>query len=693
MANNKVTQKFLPASERTKNWRIFLVVILLVIIGGMINVGAYYNKAVDWLGKKTNQVVVLPHTKEIPFRLGLDLQGGTHLVYQANVSAVDDKDKASAVEGARDVIERRVNSFGVNEPVVQTNKSGGNYQIMVELAGVSNVSDAIKMIGETPLLEFKEKSDQAKAVSSDQQKKIDESFKTAEKKATDILGKAISGGNFSELAKELSDDQNTKSNGGDLGWISQSSQPEIYQDVKNLAVGKVSELIKTSQGYMILKLEDKRTKTNPFNNQADKEVKAAHILICYIGTEGCQSNLTKAQAYDKIKKLKQQATPKNFAQLAKDNSTEPGAKNTGGELGWFGSGAMVKPFEDAVFPQAKGTISYVVETKFGYHIIYKEDERTAEEYKVSQILINAGVDATAQPDETNWKNTELTGKNLKRAVVQFDPNTGAPQVSLEFDAQGAKLFEDVTARNVGKQVAIFLDGYAISSPTVNEKISGGKAVITGSFNIKEAKLLAQRLNTGALPVPITLVNQQLVGPSLGQKSVSASLLAGLIGFSLVALFMILYYRLPGLLAVCALIFYSIFVLAVFKILSVTMTLSGIAGFILSIGMAVDANVLIFERMKEELKKGKPLGTAIDEGFRRAWPSIRDSNSASLITCFWLYFFYSGTIQGFATTLALGIVISLFTAITVTRIFLKLADFKSLEDKTWLFGVKNKDLNN
>lgn len=693
MANNKVTQKFLPTSERTKNWRIFLVVLFLVIIGGMINVGSYYNKATDWLSGKTNQMIVLPHTKEIAFRLGLDLQGGTHLVYQANVSAVDDKDKVSAVEGARDVIERRVNSFGVSEPVVQTNKSGGNYQIMVELAGVSNVADAIKMIGETPLLEFKEQNTEEKPVSTDEQKMIDDSFKAAEKKATDVLGKAISGGNFFELAKEFSDDQDTKSNGGDLGWINQSNQPEAYQEAKKLTVGKVSELIKTSQGYQIYKLEEKRTKTNPFNNQADKEVKAAHILICYTGIEGCQSNLTKDQAYEKIKTLKQQATIKNFAQLAKDNSTEPGAKNSGGELGWFSSGAMVKPFEDAVFPQAKGTISYVVETKFGYHIIYKEDERTSEEYKVSRILINAGVSTTTQAGETDWKNTELTGKNLKRAVVQFDPNTGAPQVSLEFDEQGAKLFEDVTARNISKQVAIFLDGYAISSPTVNEKISGGKAVITGSFNIKEAKLLAQRLNTGALPVPITLVNQQLVGPSLGQKSVSASLTAGLIGFLLVAIFMILYYRLPGLLAVCALIFYSIFVLAIFKILSVTMTLSGIAGFILSIGMAVDANVLIFERLKEELKKGKQLGSAIDEGFRRAWPSIRDSNSASLITCFWLYFFYSGTIQGFAITLALGIIVSLFTAITVTRIFLKLADLKSLENKTWLFGVKNNDINN
>jgi preprotein translocase subunit SecD len=192
-----------------------------------------------------------------------------------------------------------------------------------------------------------------------------------------------------------------------------------------------------------------------------------------------------------------------------------------------------------------------------------------------------------------------------------------------------------------------------------------------------------------LPVPVTLVNQQLIGPSLGQKSIDDSLRAGFVGFALVAIFMILYYRLPGLLAVAALCVYSVLALAGFKLMSVTLTLSGLAGFILSIGMAVDANVLIFERIKEELKSGKPLASSIDEGFKRAWPSIRDSNTSSLITCAVLYAFYTGTIRGFAVTLSLGIVISMFSAITVTRIFLKIVESRWMESHLWLFGVAKK----
>ena len=221
--------------------------------------------------------------------------------------------------------------------------------------------------------------------------------------------------------------------------------------------------------------------------------------------------------------------------------------------------------------------------------------------------------------EAQWKNTELTGKNLKGASVQFNSNSSYPEVSLEFDAEGAKMFEDITARNINKPVAIFLDNYAISTPTVNEKITGGKAVISGKFGVEEAKLLAQRLNAGALPVPIELINQSTVGATLGNTSLLASLKAGLFGFLLVALFMIIIYRFPGFLSVIALSFYGILVLAIFKLLSITLTLAGLAGFILSIGIAVDANVLIFERLKEELRKDKPLPTALAESFNRAWP--------------------------------------------------------------------------
>jgi preprotein translocase subunit SecD len=306
-------------------------------------------------------------------------------------------------------------------------------------------------------------------------------------------------------------------------------------------------------------------------------------------------------------------------------------------------------------------------------------------------------------------------------VVEFNSQDGSPEVSLAFDDAGAKMFEEITARNIGKPVAIYLDGYAISVPTVNEKITGGKASISGKFNITEAKLLAQRLNAGALPVPIELVNQQTIGASLGQKSIADSLKAGLIGFVIIVLFMILFYRLPGLMAVLALTVYSLIVFAVFKIgfsmaalllvgiflvigitvngwfilfaflsyillyligglAPVTLTLAGLAGAIVSVGMAVDANILIFARMKEEIANGKPLGSAIEDGFKRAWPSIRDSNFNTLITCFILIMFTTSAVKGFAITLGLGVIISMFTAIFITRNFLNLIPAVWLEKR-------------
>ncbi len=283
----------------------------------------------------------------------------------------------------------------------------------------------------------------------------------------------------------------------------------------------------------------------------------------------------------------------------------------------------------------------------------------------------------------------MTGRNLKRASVQFNPQDNTPEVSLEFDEQGAKMFEEVTARNVGKPVAIFLDGYPISTPNVNEKITGGKAVISGNFTVTEARDLTKRLNAGALPLPITLVNQQTIGASLGQQSVDNSLKAGFIGLALVALFMIIYYRFLGFLSVLALAAYGILSLAIFKLWPVTLTLSGIAGFILSIGMAVDANILIFERLKEELRAGKSLSSATADGFSRAWPSIRDSNFTTMIVCLVLIQFSTSVIKGFAVTLLLGVLISMFSAITITRTLLRLFSEQWFEKHRWLIGYKHK----
>ena len=383
----------------------------------------------------------------LPFKLGLDLRGGAHLVYKADVSAINSSEISSAMEGLRDVIERRVNIFGVAEPLIQVEETGilksienKEQRLIVELPGVTDVNQSIKMIGETPFLEFR--------------------------------------------------------------------------------------------------LENK-------------------------------------------------------------------------------------------------------------NIEIKEDTSLYEAFL----------------------STDLTGRYLKKAVLNFDQTTSEPQVSLEFNDEGAKLFAKITKENVGTRLAIFLDGIPISTPVIREEIPSGKAQITGQFTPQEAKLLVQRLNSGALPVPISLVSQQSIGPTLGEKVLFKGIRAGIYGIILVAVFLIFWYKIPGLIAVFALSIYVVLVLAIFKLIPVTITAAGIAGFILSVGMAVDANILIFERMKEERRLGKTLNTSILEGFSRAWLSIRDSNVSSLITSVILYWIGTSMIRGFALTLMIGILISMFSAIIITRTFL------------------------
>jgi len=410
----------------------------LLILAGL---GIAYFDAVNFLKPES---FLYSKILSVPFKLGLDLQGGVHLTYKADLSAIKPAEAADAMEGLRDVIERRVNAFGVGEPLVQVEKSaGGDQRLIVELPGVTNVNEAIKMIGETPFLEFKTE-----------------------------------------------------------------------------------------------------------NPNADK--------------------LTEEEKKDS-----------------------------------------------------------------------------------SKVFVSS----------------DLTGRYLKKAILDFDQTTFEPVISLEFNDEGGKLFAKLTKENVGKSIAIFLDGAPISVPNVREEITGGKAQITGQFTPQEAKLLVQRLNSGALPVPVSLISQQSVGPTLGEKFLAKGIMAGIYGMILVSLFLILWYRLPGLAAVLALGLYTIIILALFKLIPVTLTAAGIAGFILSVGMAVDANILIFERMKEELKKGKNLQSAISEGFSRAWLSIRDSNISSLITAGILFWMGTSMIKGFALTLGVGILISMFSAITVSRTFL------------------------
>ncbi|RLT53927.1 MAG: protein translocase subunit SecD [Chloroflexi bacterium] len=269
--------------------------------------------------------------------------------------------------------------------------------------------------------------------------------------------------------------------------------------------------------------------------------------------------------------------------------------------------------------------------------------------------------------------TIMSGADLESANVTRNSNTGEYVISFTLNEKGTQIFGDHTTKSTGAYLAIVLDGAVISSPTIREPITSGTGQISGQFTADSANQLALQLRYGALPVPLKVVNTRTIGPTLGQDSVRLSQNAGLIGFFTVALFMILYYRLPGLVAVMALAMYSAITFALFKIIPVTLTLPGIAGFVLSVGVAVDANILIFERMKEELRGGRRLAKALDEGFGRAWPSIRDSNISSLITCAILYWFGSSfgasLVQGFALTLALGIAVSLFTALVATRTML------------------------
>lgn len=389
-------------------------------------------------------------TPKRPLRLGLDLQGGSHLVYRADVTGIPATEVTSALAGVRDVIERRVNLFGVSEPIVQTNRTGDEYRIIVELAGVHAPNEAIKLIGATPQLDFRRE----------------------------------------------------------------------------------------------------------------------------VGT-------------------------------------------------------------DEAIPQFN-------------------------------------IDDPSQITGPIFERTDLTGKNLKRATLGFDQLSGTPHINLEFDGEGSDLFARITKENVGKRIAIYLDGVPISAPVVQTEITQGQAVISGGFTLPEARELVQRLNAGALPVPIELIGQQTIGPALGQRSIQQSVVAGLLGLAAVIVWMIVFYRLPGFTAGLSLIMYVIFLVALIKLFSVTLTLAGIAGIILSMGTAVDANVLIFERLRENIRLGKNVPYALKNGFEDASDAIWAANISSLLTALILYMLGTSIIRGFAVTLSIGTILSMFTAVVVTRVLMELA---------------------
>lgn len=312
----------------------------------------------------------------------------------------------------------------------------------------------------------------------------------------------------------------------------------------------------------------------------------------------------------------------------------------------------------------------VTNTEQAIELIGKTAQLAFMEVKEIPATKTASASATLVP-------TDLTGADLENANVEFDSQTGKPSIALQFTAEGGKKFEDITGRNIGQQVIIVLDNSVLSQPVVSEKISGGRAQISGSFAIDEAKKLAIQLNAGALPVPAHLVQETTLGATLGADSVKQSIIAGLVGIAMVCLFMILRYGLLGLIADLGLFIFAVVTVALYKLIPVTLTLPGIAGFMLSIGMAVDSNILIFERFKEEKLK-RSISDALEVSFGRAWDSIRDANIATLFTAFilsnpldWQFLHTSGPVRGFAMTLALGIFISLFTGIFVSRNLLRI----------------------
>jgi len=561
-------------SIRRKIWIKFCLVLILFLTAALIACPKPIQKPA-WLGNFLSRLKI---------NLGLDLQGGIHLIYKVDTSGVESGKVQDALNGLQDVIERRVNAFGVAEPLIETSKSGGEQRLIVELAGVKDIEAAKAMIKETPFLEFKKLAEQQPPAEQSQLSEEDKKFNYEQKKKAEDLLKQIQGGaDFAELAKQNSEDPGSKDQGGDLGFV----------------------------------------KRETFVPEFDK------VLF--------DSDLQSGQVYPQI-----------------------------------------------------------VESQFGYHIIKKLEERGDEDDKEvhAQHILLTKKTLPIEPQMPAFIETGLTGKNLKRADVQFMSQSGKPEVGIEFDSEGAKNFAQLTKENIGKQIAIFLDGQVISAPTVQTEITDGKAVITGNFSLDEAKKLAQRLNEGALPVPITLIGQQSVEASLGKISLEKSLKAGAIGIVLVMIFMIFYYRFLGLVASAALIIYTSIMVALFKISagtpwSITLTLAGIAGFILSVGMAVDANILIFERTKEEIRKGRSLAGAIDEGFHRAWPSIRDSNISTMITSLILIWFGTGFVKGFAVTLLIGVLVSMFTAIVLVRTILSAVVGEWVEGRKELIIAKEK----
>ena len=440
-----------------------------------------------------------------------------------------------------------------------------------------------------------------------------------------------------------------------------------------------------------------------------EQVDVSHILVSYKGAAAAESTVvrSKEDALARVKELKARVDGgANFEALARAESDGP-SKSQGGKLGAIVRGDVAPSFEEKAFSMQTGQISDPVETPYGYHIIRVDKAKitTTDEADYDALTIADGPLALTKAQglvtrlqngevtdieqvatlrtlffsltPSGWKDTQLDGKHFRHAAVTVDPITNVPVVQIAFDTEGGRLFQELTRNNVGKPIAIFVGGELVSAPRVQGEIIGGTAVITGSKDFNEAQMLAQDLNTGAIPAPIHLAGQHTVEGKLGAQALQTSLLAGLVGIIILMLYMVVTYRLLGIVANIALVIFAFINFALLKLplllvtdTYVVLTLAGMAGIILSIGMAVDANVLVFERMKEELRKGKTVKTALESSFKHAWPAIRDGNVSTIITCIILFAVGTSIIRGFAVTLGLGVLLSLLTAVIITRWLLR-----------------------
>ncbi len=472
-------------------------------------------------------------------------------------------------------------------------------------------------------------------------------------------------------------------------------QAEIRQALSTQELGKVKALPLNGNDSGILYLSGR--------TDGQTQMEASHILVSYKGADRAETTVTRTK--QEAQKRAQQLLARlqkgeDFTTLAKAESDGP-SKAKGGNLGTVKSGMMYASFEKAAFAlKAKGELTAIVESPAGYHIIRADTVPAKTSTVVSYSLLTLkGVDSMAKAqglvkdidggkvqskedaialrilffslEPTGWKDTNLNGLRFRTASATVD-QLNTPVVQILFDEEGAKIFQDLTKRNIGKRIAIFVGGEIVSAPTVNNEIAGGSAIITGSRTFEEAQKLAQDLNTGAIPAPIYLSGQSTIEATLGSTALTQSIQAGLVGLLIVAFLMLLIYRGLGLMADIALFLYVAMLIALMKLpiflftnQYVVLSLAGIAGIILSMGMAVDANILVFERVKEEVAKGKLIKTAVETGFKRAWPSIRDGNVSTLITSAILFIIGTSIIRGFAVTLVIGVLLSLFTAMVVS----------------------------